>query len=61
LPTKDRIREIVAAETRPLTDEEIAVLLTSEGVKIARRTVSKYREEMNIPPSTSRGPMAASS
>ena len=61
LPTKDRIREIVAAETRPLTDEEIAARLTSEGVKIARRTVTKYREEMNIPPSTSRGPMAASS
>lgn len=61
LPTKDRIREIVAAETRPLTDEEIAALLTSEGVKIARRTVTKYREEMNIPPSTSRGPLAASS
>ena len=61
LPTKDRIREIVAAETRPLTDEEIAALLTSEGVKIARRTVTKYREEMNIPPSTTRGPMAVSS
>ncbi|HVH30782.1 MAG TPA: hypothetical protein VNA31_03825 [bacterium] len=61
LPTKDRIREIVAAETRPLTDEEIAALLTSKGIKIARRTVTKYREEMNIPPSTSRGPMAASS
>ena len=61
LPTKDRMREIVAAETRPLTDEEIAGLLTSEGIKIARRTVTKYREEMNIPPSTSRGPMAASS
>jgi len=61
LPTKDRIREIVAAETRPLTDEEIAARLTSEGVKIARRTVTKYREEMNIPPSTSRGPMAGSS
>lgn len=61
LPTKDRMREIVAAEPRPLTDEEIAVQLTSEGIKIARRTVTKYREEMNIPPSTSRGPMAASS
>jgi RNA polymerase sigma-54 factor len=60
LPTKDRIREIVAAETRPLTDEEMAVKLTSEGIKIARRTVTKYREEMNIPPSTARGPMAAS-
>lgn len=54
LPVKDRIREIVAAETRPLTDEEIARLLTQEGMKIARRTVTKYREELSIPPSTTR-------
>jgi RNA polymerase sigma-54 factor len=58
LPTKDRIREILAAETRPLTDEEIAAILTAEGIKIARRTVTKYREEMSVPPSTSRGPMS---
>jgi len=54
LPVKDRIREIIAAETRPLTDEEIARTLTQEGTKIARRTVTKYREEMSIPASTSR-------
>ncbi len=59
LPTKDRIRGILAAETRPLTDEEIAAMLTAEGIKIARRTVTKYREEMSVPPSTARGPMAA--
>lgn len=58
LPTKERIRGIIAAETRPLTDEEIAHVLTAEGVKIARRTVTKYREEMNIAPSASRGPLA---
>ncbi|MDQ7842412.1 MAG: RNA polymerase factor sigma-54 [Armatimonadota bacterium] len=55
LPIKDRIREIIAAETRPLTDEEIARLLLREGIRIARRTVTKYREELAIPPSTARG------
>lgn len=60
LPVKERIRDIVAAETRPLTDEEIARLLLKGGIKIARRTVSKYREELSIPPSTLRGgPLAA--
>jgi RNA polymerase sigma-54 factor len=54
LPVKDRIREIIATETRPLTDEEIARRLTQEGMKIARRTVTKYREELSIPPSTVR-------
>lgn len=60
LPVKERIRDIVAAETRPLTDEAIARLLLKGGIKIARRTVSKYREELSILPSTLRGgPLAA--
>jgi len=54
LPVKDRIREIIASESRPLTDEEITRLLTQHGMKIARRTVTKYREEMSIPASTTR-------
>lgn len=54
LPIKERIRGFIAAEQRPLTDEEIARRLTQEGTKIARRTVTKYREEMSIPPSTVR-------
>jgi RNA polymerase sigma-54 factor len=54
LPVKDRIRGIIAAESRPLTDEEIARILTQQGMKIARRTVTKYREEMSIPASTTR-------
>ncbi len=58
LPVKERIREILAAETHALTDDEIARLLTAEGIKIARRTVTKYREDMNIPSSTARGPLA---
>lgn len=59
LPVKERIREIVASEPHALTDDEIARLLTAEGIKIARRTVTKYREDMNIPSSTARGPLAA--
>lgn len=55
LPVKDRIRGIIAAEPHPMTDEEIARLLMQEGTRIARRTVTKYREEMSIPPSTARG------
>lgn len=58
LPVKERIRGIIAAESHPLTDEEIARLLSQEGTRIARRTVTKYREELSIPPSTARGPIA---
>jgi RNA polymerase sigma-54 factor len=61
LPVKEKIREIIAREVRPLTDEEIARELTQMGIKIARRTVSKYREEISIPSSTTRtGSIAAS-
>lgn len=58
LPIKERIRELIAAEVTPLTDEGIARKLTLEGTKIARRTVTKYREELSIPPSTLRVPSA---
>ena len=34
---------------RPLTDEELAVLLKDKGYMIARRTVAKYREQLEIP------------
>jgi len=49
---KDRLRDLVAEEVpaRPLSDLEIAEALTKEGVRIARRTVAKYREELRIPP-----------
>jgi RNA polymerase sigma-54 factor len=33
----------------PLTDEELAVILNEKGYQIARRTVAKYREQLNIP------------
>ncbi len=49
---KDRIKQIVAneAETKPLSDQAIVRLLAQENIEIARRTVSKYREELGILP-----------
>jgi RNA polymerase sigma-54 factor len=37
--------------TKPLSDEELVKLIAAQGVKIARRTVAKYRGELNILPS----------
>jgi RNA polymerase sigma-54 factor len=53
---KERIRAMIATEdpTQPLSDEEIARALSSDNIVIARRTVAKYRESMNIPPSAKR-------
>jgi RNA polymerase sigma-54 factor len=46
-----RVRSLVSAEAPgdPLSDEEIARRLHGDGVRIARRTVAKYRERMSIP------------
>ncbi len=53
---KERIRELINNEdpARPLSDEEIAHLLSNDNVTIARRTVAKYRESMNLLPSAKR-------
>ncbi len=54
---QERIREIVGAEdsSHPYSDEEIVrILKERDGVKVARRTVTKYRKMMNIPASTLR-------
>ncbi|HUU04392.1 MAG TPA: RNA polymerase factor sigma-54 [Patescibacteria group bacterium] len=50
---KDKIRELVTGEVpeKPLADDEIAARLAGLGIRIARRTVRNYREEMNIPSS----------
>lgn len=53
---RDRIREMIARE-RPaevLSDDAIVDILRKSGVDIARRTVAKYRESMNIPSSVQR-------
>lgn len=48
---KTFLTELVDAEdkTRPLTDDELVELLNQRGYKIARRTIAKYRELLNIP------------
>ena len=53
---KERIRELIDSEDRrrPLSDGRIAEILKREGIKIARRTVAKYREELGIPPVSKR-------
>jgi len=47
----DRIKELIENEdpNNPLSDEQISHKLAAEGVKVARRTVAKYREKMGIP------------
>lgn len=46
---KQRIKEIIDSEdkTKPFGDNELMQILKNEGIIIARRTVSKYREELN--------------
>jgi len=47
---KERIAEMVEAEDKsnPLSDQEIADVLGEEGLRIARRTVAKYRDQLKI-------------
>ena len=48
---KKVLSESIAAENKkkPLTDEELVGVLSQKGYKVARRTVAKYREQLNIP------------
>jgi len=39
---------------KPLSDQQISEILEKKGVEISRRTVAKYRDELNIPSSTLR-------
>ena len=51
-----KIRKLIGGENpaKPLSDSKIAKLLEGEGVTVARRTVAKYRESMNIASSSER-------
>ncbi|MDB6025763.1 MAG: polymerase, sigma 54 subunit, RpoN [Verrucomicrobiales bacterium] len=53
---KDMIEEIFRNEdtTKPLSDQEVVKMLKEKGIMIARRTVAKYRAELNILPSNLR-------
>ena len=56
LTVKERIKKVVGEEDagRPLSDAAIVQILSNEGLRIARRTVAKYREELRIPSSNER-------
>ena len=53
---KQRIKKIIGEEppNKPLSDQKICEMLSEEGLEIARRTVAKYREMLNIPSSSKR-------
>ncbi len=48
---KNRIREIIEEENskKPHSDDKLSAILKTEGFPIARRTVAKYREQLQIP------------
>jgi RNA polymerase sigma-54 factor len=54
LSVKDVIHELISNERSPLTDQEIVEILRQRGFDVARRTVTKYRGQLGILPSTLR-------
>ncbi|RUO49142.1 RNA polymerase factor sigma-54 [Pseudidiomarina donghaiensis] len=50
------LKKLVAAENpkKPLSDSKLTELLAEQGIQVARRTIAKYREALNIPPSSQR-------
>jgi RNA polymerase sigma-54 factor len=54
LSVKDVIKEIITKEDGALTDRQIGEKLRERGIRVARRTVAKYRAELGILPSTLR-------
>lgn len=57
---RQRIKQLIAGEKADdiLSDDRLVLMLQSEGVEVARRTVAKYREALNIPGSFHRKRMA---
>ena len=53
---KDTVSAMFSKEdtTKPLSDQEVVAMLKAKGITIARRTVAKYRSELNILPSNLR-------
>ena len=53
---KDMIADMFREEdtAKPLSDQEVVLMLAEKGIVIARRTVAKYRSELNILPSNLR-------
>jgi RNA polymerase sigma-54 factor len=51
---KEILRELITGEGRNCTDQEIADMLARQGIPLARRTIAKYRKEMDFGSSFSR-------
>ena len=51
LVLKRKVRKLIEEEdaAHPLTDDQLAALLQAQGIQLTRRTVAKYREDMQIP------------
>jgi len=51
LVLKRKVRKLIEEEDarHPLTDDQLAAMLQAQGIQLTRRTVAKYREDMNIP------------
>ncbi|MBP3749575.1 MAG: RNA polymerase factor sigma-54 [Ruminobacter sp.] len=51
-----KIKKLISEENqkKPLSDSQLAKILENEGIQVARRTIAKYRESLNIPPSSQR-------
>ena len=50
------IKQMVAEENvkKPLSDNQFSEILAKQGIVVARRTIAKYRESLNIPPANLR-------
>ena len=51
---KEKIYQLISNEVKVLSDNKLSQILKKEGINVARRTVTKYREEMTVPPSHQR-------
>jgi len=51
LVLKRKVKKLIEEENprHPLTDDQLAAMLDAQGIRLTRRTVAKYREDMNIP------------
>lgn len=56
------LKKLVSAEDpeKPLSDNQLVQLIENEGIRIARRTIAKYRESLGIPPSYERKSFSSS-
>ncbi len=56
LSVKEVIKDLLAEENprKPFSDEQISAELSKKGIEIARRTVTKYREALKVPPAAQR-------